>query len=134
GLSWCPHDPSHANGPTHNDSIQSLSSSGIRVANNYLGSIAQDNSAIQVTQDAGTVHNLVINANYADGGGCTFNFSSHNSAGKDVGMSGITVAGNRFGRGSRLGCAIVHDLKTTLSASGNAYDNNSAPVVIVATN
>ena len=134
GLSWFPHDPSHANGPTHNDSIQILSATGIRVFDNYLGSVAQDNSAIQVTQDVGTVNNLVISDNYADGGSCTFNFSSHNSAGKRVGMSGITVTDNRFGRDSSRGCAIVRDLKTTIVASGNVYDDNGAPVVIVASN
>lgn len=134
GLSWFPHDPSHANGPTHNDSIQILSATGVRVSNNYLGSVAQDNSAIQVTQDAGTVNNLVINNNYADGGSCTFNFSSHNAAGKRVGMSGITVTGNQFGRNTSRGCAVVRDTKTSMVASGNVYENNGSPVVIVVSN
>ena len=134
GLSWFPHDPSHANGPTHNDSIQILSSTGMQISNNYLGSIAQDNSAIQVTQDAGSVHSLAITTNYADGGSCTFNFSSHNGSGKDVGMSGITVAGNRFGRNTSRGCAIVRDTKTSMAASGNVYENNGSPVVIVVSN
>jgi hypothetical protein len=134
GLTYFAVDPAKNGGPTHNDSVQILSSSNIRVIGNTLASVAQDNSAIQVTQSVGAVSNLTISGNWADGGGCTFNFSSHNGAGTEIGMSGISVTNNRFGHTSRLGCAIVRDLKTTLSASGNVYDNNNAPVVIIASN
>ena len=62
-------DPNQGGGPTHNDAIQILSGSTIRVTNNQLLASIDQNAAIQVTQDFGAVTDLVIDGNWADGGG-----------------------------------------------------------------
>jgi hypothetical protein len=118
-------------GPTHNDTIQIMSGSNIRITGNYLQAVAIDNSAIQITQDGGTTTGVSIVNNWGDGGGCTFNFSGHGPGGVLLAMSGISATGNRFGRDTQYaGCAILVDLQTTLSASGNVFDDNGQPIVI----
>jgi len=128
-LNYFSSDPAQGGGPTHNDAIQIMSGTNIRITGNFLQATSSNNSAIQVTQDSGTVSGLSVTGNWADGGGCTFNFSGHGPGGKLLAMSGITVTGNRFGHDMKFsGCAILADLQTTLTQSGNVYDDTGAPI------
>jgi hypothetical protein len=130
GLSSFNSDPAQGGGPTHNDTIQIMSGTNIHVTGNNLQATEDDNSAIQVTQDTGTVSALTISHNWADGGACTFNFSGHGPDGQLFKMSGISVIDNRFGRDSQYGCPMLVDLQTTITQSGNVYDNNGEPIEI----
>ncbi len=123
-------DPSQGGRPTHNDAIQILGGSHIRVLGNYLFGSRSDNSALQVTQDGALVSDLVVSGNWADGGGCTFNFSSHGPAGQTLSMN-VTATSNRFGHNTLFAsCPIVTDLSTTLVQSGNVYDDTGKPIAV----
>jgi hypothetical protein len=134
GLTYFAHDPGQANGHTHNDTIQILGGSNFHVTGNWLQSATMDNSAIQVTQSIGKISSLFISGNWADGGGCSFNFSGHNGAGKELPLNGITVVANRFGHTSAVykgNCAIVDTPATHLVSSiGNVWDTSGTPVKI----
>ena len=116
-------DPNQGGGPTHNDAIQILSGSTIRVTNNQLLASIDQNAAIQVTQDFGAVTDLVIEGNWADGGGCTFNFSHKGGT-----SLALTASNNRFGRNSYYDCPILKSTQTTLTQSGNVWDDDGTPV------
>jgi hypothetical protein len=119
-------DPNQGGGPTHNDAIQILSGTGIHIVGNQLVSVTDQNAAIQVTQDFGAVGNLLIEQNWADGGGCTFNISHKGAAT----LTGVTIRNNRFGRNSFYGCPILKSTQTTATLSGNVYDNDGTPVPV----
>jgi len=118
-------DPNQGGGPTHNDAIQILSGTGIHIVGNQLVAAKNQNAAIQVTQDFGAVGDLHIESNWADGGGCTFNFA--HKGGTSLSLSAI---GNRFGRNSSFGCPILKSTQTMLTSSGNVYDDDGSPVPI----
>jgi hypothetical protein len=131
GLNYFSSDPAQGGGPTHNDAIQIMSGSNIRITGNYLQATSSNNAAIQVTQDTGSTSGLSIAGNWADGGGCTFNFSGHGPGGKKLSMGGISVTGNRFGHATKFaGCAILTDLQTTISQSGNVFDDSGKAIVV----
>jgi hypothetical protein len=130
GLSAFASDPVQGGGATHNDAIQIMGGGGIQVTANNLQASTHDNSAVQVTQDTGSVSGLVLSRNWADGGGCTFNISGHGPGGKLLTMSGITLSGNRFGHASRFGCPVLIDNQTTFAQSGNVYNDTGLPVEI----
>jgi len=137
GLTYFAHDPAQANGHTHNDTIQILGGTNFHITGNWLDSGTGDNSAIQVTQDIGPISSLFIIGNWADGGGCSFNFSGHSPKGQAP-LYGITVMNNRFGHTSAKyngNCAIVDDLTTHLhKATGNVWDATGTPVTIYSAN
>jgi hypothetical protein len=120
-------DPNQGGGETHNDAIQILNGSGITIDGNNLATAGKDpNSAIQITQDFGPTSHVAITDNWADYGGCTFNFAHKVGSSMSIGP----VTGNRFGRhqGSS-GCAILISTKTTLvKNSGNVWDDTGAPI------
>jgi hypothetical protein len=118
-------DPNQGGGPTHNDAIQILSGTGIHIVGNQLVAAKDQNSAIQVTQDFGAVGDLHIDSNWADGGGCTFNFA--HKGGTSLTLS---ATNNRFGRNSFYGCPILKSTQTTLMSSGNVYDDDGSAVPI----
>ena len=118
-------DPNQNGGPTHNDAIQILSGTKIRITGNQLIAAKDQNSAIQVTQDFGVVADLVVASNWADGGGCSFNFSH-----KGQPSLAVTANDNRFGRNSFFNCPILHSIETTLTAAGNVWDDDGTPVPI----
>jgi hypothetical protein len=138
GLTYFTHDPGQSDGHTHNDAIQIVGGSNMHITGNWLDSATKDNSAIQVTQSIGPISSLFISGNWADGGGCSFNFSGHNGAGKQLPLNGISVINNRFGHSSSRyngRCAIVDDLTTNLvSAVGNVWDLTGNPVTIYSAN
>ena len=116
-------DPNQGGGATHNDAIQILSGSTIRIVNNQLLASTDQNAAIQVTQDFGAVTDLIIDGNWADGGGCTFNFSHKGGT-----SLALTATNNRFGRNSFYDCPILKSTQTTLTQSGNVWNDNGTPV------
>jgi hypothetical protein len=138
GLTYFANDPGQSDGHTHNDAIQILGGSNFHVTGNWLQSATKDNSAIQVTQSIGKIGSLFISGNWADGGSCSFNFSGHNGAGKQLALNGISVLNNRFGHTSaryKGSCAIVDDLTTNLVAStGNVWDTSGKSVTIYSAN
>lgn len=118
-------DPNQGGGATHNDCIQILDGDVLRVTGNQLVAGTDQNAAIQVTQDFGPVTDLVIANNWADGGGCTFNFS-HNGGDSLA----VTTQDNRFGRNSYYDCPILKSTQTTLTSSGDVYDDTGDPVPV----
>jgi hypothetical protein len=122
-------DPNQGGGATHNDCIQILSGTNITIRMNQLVAAKSDNSAIQVTQDFGLVSNLLVDTNWADGGGCTYNFS-HKGGNSLV----VTTSSNRFGRNSYFDCPILRSLSTTLNSSGDVWDDDGTPVPVQAHN
>lgn len=123
-LSYFSSDPNQNGGPTHNDAIQILSGTNIMVSGNHMP--ASGNAAIQITQDFGTVSNVTLTGNWADGGGCTFNIAHK---GGPVPLR-VTVTNNRFGRNSFFNCPILISTQTVLTASGNVYEDNNQPVPV----
>ena len=67
-------DPSHADGVSHNDDVQILSGSNLRVIGNDLE--GGHNSAIQISQDNGPLTDVMIDGNWADAGNVTFNIAN----------------------------------------------------------
>jgi hypothetical protein len=118
-------DPNQGGGPTHNDAIQILSGSTIRIVGTDLVAGRDQNAAVQVTQDFGAVSDLRIEGNWADGGGCTFNLSHKGGA-----MLTVNTANNRFGRNSFFNCPILKSTQTTLMSSGDVWDDDQTPVPV----
>ena len=118
-------DPNQGGGPTHNDAIQILEGTGIRIVGNHLVAAMDDNAAIQVTQDFGAVTDLRIENNWADGGGCTFNFAH-----KVADALTVNTANNRFGRSSFFDCPILKSTRTTLVSAGDIWDDDGTPVPV----
>jgi hypothetical protein len=118
-------DPNWGGKPSHDDSIQIVSGTNIRILNNtYEGAY---NSGIQITQDNGTVSNVTIAGNVAGGGGCSVNVSQKGGGP----IAGISVTNNRFRRDQRVsGCAIIRPKTTVVASSGNTWIDNGAAVVI----
>jgi len=119
-------DPNQGGGPTHNDAIQILEGTHIRIAGNQLVASRDQNAAIQITQDFGAVGDVRLEANWADGGGCTFNIAHK---GADA-LTDVHAIGNRFGRNSYFDCPILKSTKTTLDAAGNVWDDDGTAVPI----
>jgi len=119
-------DPNQNGGATHNDAIQILAGTDIRIVSYQLVAAKDQNSAIQITQDFGMVGNVHIEHNWADGGGCTFNISHKGAAS----LSDIFTTGNRFGRNSFYDCPILKSTQTTLTSSMDVWDDDGTPVPI----
>jgi hypothetical protein len=118
-------DPNQGGGPTHNDAIQILSGSRITLLGNQLLAARTQNAALQITQDFGAVTDILLDHNWADGGGCTFNLSHKGGT-----SLAVTSRANRFGRSSSFSCPILKSTLTTLTASGDVYDDTGAAVPV----
>lgn len=118
-------DPNQGGGPTHNDGVQVLGGSHIRIVGNTI--TGSSNTALMVTQDYSATTDLVFSRNYADGGWCTVNLNHKPRASMGV----ITMAGNRFGPHDTFGnCAVIATRATTLQATGNVWDATGLPVAV----
>jgi hypothetical protein len=127
-LSWFASDPNQGGGSTHNDAVQTyVGNKNVLLRHNTLLAGTKGNAAYQVTQDGGRANsNLRVEYNWLDGGGCTLNFSHK---GGPTPMTGISVVGNRFGRGSKFNCPILLSTKTTLGENrANVWDDNGQPI------
>ena len=120
-------DPSHADGVSHNDDVQILSGSNLRIIGNDLG--GGHNTAIQITQDNGPLTDVLIDGNWADAGNVTFNIANKPLAS----LLGITVTNNIFGHAAVTGCQILYTATTVLVAFNNVYADTGLPVVILNT-
>ena len=111
-------DPNWNGGPSHDDAIQVQAGTGINIIGNRLEGAY--NSAVMVTQDAGTTRNLAINGNWIDYGGCSINYGSNGAY-----KTGMQLNNNRFGRNQRVvGCAAIHNAAMSdLVPSGNVWDD-----------
>jgi hypothetical protein len=118
-------DPNHGGGSSHSDGVQVLGGDDITIVGNSISGAA--NAALQVTQNYDDVRGLRLSGNWVDGGTCTLNLASKGRPS----MSGLTIEGNRFGRGSSArGCAIIASLATSFQGGGNVYDDDGSPVPV----
>lgn len=121
------HDPGQGNGPSHNDDVQVLSGSNLRIIGNTLA--GGWNTAIQVTQDHGPVTSLLVDGNYADAGNVTFNIANKGLPS----LAGIVITNNRFGHAAVTHCQILYTKVTSITVSGNVFDDTGLPVKILNT-
>jgi len=85
-------DPNYNNTPSHDDGVQISIGKNLRFINNTI--VGAKGSAMMITQDRGTVTDLVVSGNYIDGGGCSVNLAE-----KSYGpYKGLTFKDNVFGR------------------------------------
>jgi hypothetical protein len=111
-------DPNQGGGPSHNDGVQVLGGTSIRIVNNTI--TGATNAALQVTQGQGRVSGLAFGGNWADGGVCTVNIANIPLPS----ISGIDVSNNRFGRASQVSnCPIILAVHSQVSISGNVWDD-----------
>jgi hypothetical protein len=112
---------------SHNDDVQVLSGSNLRIIGNDLE--GGHNSAIQISQDHGPLTDVLIDGNWADAGNGTFNIANKPLAS----LLGITVTNNIFGHAAVTGCQILYTAATVLVAFNNVYTDTGLPVVILNT-
>ncbi len=119
-------DPNYANTPSHDDGIQISIGKNLRFIDNTI--VGAKGSAMMITQDRGTVTDLVFSGNYVDGGGCSVNLAE-----KAYGpYKGLTFKDNVFGRTTTVAnCAIIAPSTTTplLNLSNNVYTDGVAVTV-----
>lgn len=118
-------DPNQGGGPTHNDAIQILAGTDIHLLGNALIVGKDQNAGLQVTQDFGAVTNLLVEGNFANGGGCTFNLSHKGAA-----SLAVTTHDNRFGRNSFYDCPVLKSTQTTLTSTGDVWDDDGTAVPV----
>lgn len=124
---WASDPVGQGGGASHNDGIQMLAGSNVTIAHNTDKPQKAVNSAIQVTQDSGSVSNLHIDGNWFDGGGCTVNLASNNKA-----IGPIYLTNNRFGRNLQYaGCPVVTYAPVALTQnSNNVWDDTGQTIPI----
>lgn len=119
-------DPNYNNTPSHNDNIQISIGKNLRFLNNTMS--GTKNAVMMITQDRGTVTDLVFSGNNVDGGACSINLAE-----KAYGpLRGLTIKDNVFGRNTRVSnCAIIAPGTTTplLNLSNNSYTDGVAVTV-----
>ncbi len=121
-MSWFASDPNQGGGATHNDGVQGfLGDSGVTLRHNTIDmSTTHDpNAALQ-----DSAHNVRVDGNWLDGGGCMLNFNHVNAP-----LGQIYITNNRFGRHSFYKCPILISSQTTLSVnSGNVWDDTGSAI------
>ncbi|BDZ45938.1 hypothetical protein [Naasia aerilata] len=117
-------DPTHDNGPSHDDNVQIQIGSRITVEKSRLS--GAHNAVVQITQDRGVVSDVTFVHNRANGGWCSINVSLG-----DYGpIAGVTVENNVFGRSQRLAdCAIISPPSTQIALAHNRFTNGEAVTV-----
>jgi Right handed beta helix region len=124
GLVTYAHDPDHGGGQSHNDGVQILSGSNLKIIGNTIE--GGSNTALMVTQDHGTTSGVMFANNWVSGGACTLNILPTPMAS----LGGISVDNNIFTDNSTKHCPILDSPHTDLSASGNVFAGSGAPVPI----
>ena len=119
-------DPDQGGGPAHNDGVEILGGTHIRVLNNSFVIATTQKSAVQVNQVVHATSDLWINGNSADGGTCTFNLTNRPLAS----MAGVTINSNHFGPHTPDNCTIIIKPAVTFTASGNIMDATGLPARI----
>ncbi len=116
------HDPNQGGSYTHNDGVQILGGTNIRIFGNWI--YGGSNSALQVTQDAGIVTDAQFDSNWVDGGNCTVNIQNK----PRPTLTGFDLKNNRFGHNTLYNdCAVISQPAVTLNVSGNVWDDTGEP-------
>ena len=117
-------DPNHSGGPSHNDAIQVTGGTNIKIINNTIA--GGTNSALMITQDAGTVSSLSMSGNIINGGSCSIRIDDK----PPVGMSGVSLTSNLFARDQTItGCAALMTTRITYTASGNVWTDGTPSAI-----
>ncbi|HSW81184.1 MAG TPA: hypothetical protein VLG40_02195 [Candidatus Saccharimonas sp.] len=125
---WYDHDPNTTDG-THNDAVQILDGTNIQIIHNTLNpNDSRANSSVQITQDFGTTGTVLLDSNWADWGGYTFNISQKRNSDLSDTLKTVSVKNNRFGRHSEYGPTKIGTGVTLAAFSGNVWDDNSQPI------
>ena len=124
GLVTYAHDPAQNGGQSHNDGVQVLSGSNMRIIGNTIE--GGSNTGIQVTQDHGAVLDLTVSGNWMSGGACTINVAKKPLAS----LKNIAVTSNIFTANSTLGCPILDTPAVTMTATGNVWAGTGLPVKV----
>lgn len=119
-------DPNYNNTPTHNDNVQISIGKNLRFLNNTM--TGTKNAVLMITQDRGTVTDMVFAGNHVDGGSCSVNLAE-----KAYGpLEGLTFKDNVFGRSTRVAnCAILAPTTTIplLTVANNYYTDGAVVAV-----
>src|SRR5665213_2445413 len=115
GLVTYAHDPDQGGKQSHNDGVQILSGTNLKIIGNTIE--GGSNTALMITQDHGTTNNVVFNNNWVSGGTCSVNMTP-----KPLGaLNAITVNNNILTNNSTKGCPILSTTANNLTAVGNVY-------------
>ena len=124
GLVTYPHDPNQGGGRTHNDDVQILSGTNLKIIGNTME--GGRNTALMITQDQGTTNNVVFDNNWVSGGACSVNMTP-----KPLGsLNAITLDNNIFTDNSTNHCPILDTTRTHLTATGNVFAGTGLPVPV----
>ena len=124
GLVTYAHDPDQGGKQSHNDGVQILSGSNLKIIGNTIGGAS--NTAVMITQDHGTTNNVLIDNNWLSGGNCTINMTP-----KPLGsLNAITVTNNSFTDNSAKNCPILDTTQTNLTVAGNVLAGSGGPVPV----
>jgi len=124
GLVTYAHDPDQGGKQSHNDGVQILSGSNLKIIGNTIE--GGSNTALMITQDHGSTSNVVFDNNWVSGGACSVNMTP-----KPLGsLNAITLDNNIFTDNSTNNCPILDTTATDLSASGNAFAGSGQPVPV----
>ncbi len=127
-MQWYAVDPNTTDG-THNDCVQILDGTNIQVVHNNLnpnGSYA--NSSVQITQDFGTTGTVLLDSNWADWGGYSFNISQKRNSDLSGTLNTVSVTNNRFGHHGEYGAVKIGTGVTLAAFSGNVWDDTGLPI------
>jgi|GEM_PF-953951 len=127
-LQWYAVDPNTSDG-THNDNVQILDGTNIKVIHNNMNpNSAKANSSVQITQDFGTTGTVLLDSNWADWGGYTFNISQKRNSDLSDTLKTVSVTNNRFGRNGEYGAVKIGTGVTLAAFSGNVWNDNGQPI------
>jgi hypothetical protein len=124
GLVTYAHDPDQGGGQSHNDGVQILSGSNLKIIGNTIE--GGSNSALMITQNHGTTSDVMFANNWVSGGACSINMTPTPLGS----LSGIAVDNNIFTDNSTKHCPILDTSHTDLSVSGNVYAGTGLPVPV----
>jgi hypothetical protein len=120
GLVTYAHDPDQGGKQSHNDGVQILSGTNLKIIGNTIE--GGSNTALMITQDHGKTSNVVFDNNWVSGGTCSVNMTP-----KPLGsLTGITMGNNIFTDNSTKHCPILDTSATSLSVSGNVFAGGGA--------
>jgi hypothetical protein len=111
---------------SHADGVQIMSGSGIVIRGNYFDmpinqAGSDSNSAVFIRTAFGPIDNIIIDANWMNGG----NYTVYSVGYKGVIPTRVRITNNRFGRDYRYGTL---DTEGDAIASGNVWDDSGLPI------
>jgi hypothetical protein len=124
GLVTYAHDPDQGGKQSHNDGVQILSGSNLKIIGNTIE--GGTNTAVMITQDHGTTNNVLIDRNWISGGACSINMTP-----KPLGsLNAITVTNNIFTDNSTKNCPILDTTHTNLTVAVNVFAGSGGSVPV----